>query len=53
MRKKIEFLGEGHAFAKEGFPALGISFYTRACALENAMFADPTQEQPNLAYSFC
>jgi len=53
MRKKIDFLGEGHAFAKEGFPFLAISFYTRACALENAIFANPLLEQPNLAFSFC
>jgi hypothetical protein len=52
MRMKRELLGGGHAFSKEGFPYLAISFHTRAYAIE-IMFGDVENEKPNLAYSVC
>ena len=41
MRKGLNLLGEGHAFAKENFPNMAISFYTRAMVMEHAVFGNP------------
>jgi hypothetical protein len=33
------------------FNLINLSFYTRHCTLESTIFGDPTEEEPNLAYS--
>jgi len=52
MLEKKVILGNGHAFAKEGFPNLSVSFYTRATAVE-VLFGDIDREMPNVAYQVC
>ena len=52
MRAKRELMGSGHAFVKENFPYLALSFHTRACAME-VIYGDVEKEESNLAFSVC
>lgn len=52
MLESKSVLGHGHAFAKEQFPHLCVSLYTRAFAVE-VLFGNVDHEEPNVAYSVC
>jgi len=50
MKKKLMSLKQGKAF--KDFPYLAMSYFTKVTTTE-AMFGNPDEEQPNLAYSIC